>query len=473
MIDNIFLLEDHDEALGVWRRNKIKALDLVHIDAHIDFGFHPVKPARGALEEAGSLKELKKNLEKSIAFRYYEKSFDKQTNVANYIYPAMQEGIVKDFYWVIPGGIKEFKESIIIIESILKKLLKNKIKKIEIRRKEGIISVPLMKGNLNICTLNKLPSLKQRVLLDIDLDFLLISSLLKANNTVDIGKREPWILPKDLVRILKEKIGHPKIITVAYSVNGGYAPIRYRYLGDEIAYYFASVKYEKHWKNSFKAAQYFNLFNFSKKKEYYRKAVELNPVYRATDNNYGPLYLVLRKFSLAEKEFLKILTVDSQNPACLLGLGSIALEKKDFKKAKIYFSSALKGSQNELFSKIKNQSLLGLAQAELKLKHFKKAKELFYRYQFLKPLEPQSYYFLGSIYEKNKKFEEALAKYQDAIRLGLNDVNLLYRLLKITCHLKSKGCIIKSISIKYNDFKKYLRRIQRFNQWKGRKDKKL
>lgn len=46
MTDRIFLIEDHDEALKVWREKKIKDLDLVHIDVHIDFGFHPAKPPK-------------------------------------------------------------------------------------------------------------------------------------------------------------------------------------------------------------------------------------------------------------------------------------------------------------------------------------------------------------------------------------------------------------------------------------------
>ena len=110
ILNKVFLIEDHDEALKIWREKKIKAIDLVHIDAHIDFGFHPAKPIEEIFNKAISLKELKRNLEYTIAFRHYENDFDKQTNIGNYIYPAMDAGIVKDFYWVVPGGLKEFKE---------------------------------------------------------------------------------------------------------------------------------------------------------------------------------------------------------------------------------------------------------------------------------------------------------------------------------------------------------------------------
>ena len=97
-MNNIFLIEDHDEVLKLWREKNIKGLDLVHIDAHIDFGFHPAKPIGKIFNEARSLKELKRGLEYSLAFMHYEKDFDKQSNIGNYIYPAIEENIVKNFW---------------------------------------------------------------------------------------------------------------------------------------------------------------------------------------------------------------------------------------------------------------------------------------------------------------------------------------------------------------------------------------
>jgi len=120
----ITLIEDHHEALGIWRKKGFKGLPLVHIDAHIDFGFHPAKPIQKIFNEAKNLKELKRGLEYSLAFLHYERDLNKQTNIGNYICPAIQEGIVQDFYWVVPGGLKEFKESAKPIKNILKSVLR-------------------------------------------------------------------------------------------------------------------------------------------------------------------------------------------------------------------------------------------------------------------------------------------------------------------------------------------------------------
>ncbi len=473
---NISLIEDHDEASKIWRKKKIRNLDLVHLDAHIDFGLQQVKPLKKIFNEAGSLKELKRSLEQSLSFMHYERDFDKQTNIGNYVYPAMEEGVVGDFYWVVPGGMKEFKQSNKFIENVLKGLLRQDFHHIgqasHVTRhtlKDGIISINLFGRKFIICTLDKLPTIKQKALLDIDTDFLVIDSLINANNTAKIGERKPWILPKDLVGILKQKIKWPEVITIAYSVNGGYTPIRYKHLGDELAYYFAPREFKSRLENNYKVAAYFNCFVTTGRKEYYRKAIALNPTYRVADNNYGPLYLALRKFSLAKKEFLKVLKVDPKNPSCFMGLGNIALGRKDFKKAKTYFTSALRntGSQT-LFSKVKNQSLFGLARAEFSLKNYDKAKELLSRYQALEPLQSQSYYLLGRIFEKEKDFIRAANFYKDALRLGIGGIEPIQRLLKISYYLKEKGDIIKYVIPRYKAFKKEFLRIKKLSSTKGK-----
>lgn len=147
---NVILIEDHHEALSIWRQKDFKGLDLVHIDAHIDFAFHLAMPIEKIFNKARNLKELKKNLEYTLAFGHYEKDLDKQTNIGNYIYPAMEEGIVKDFYWVIQGRIKEFKQSLKIIKGILKKFSRQEHCQSYCTLKDGIISAQLL-GRKFVC----------------------------------------------------------------------------------------------------------------------------------------------------------------------------------------------------------------------------------------------------------------------------------------------------------------------------------
>ena len=472
---NISLIEDHHEALNIWRRKNLRRVDLIHIDAHIDFGFYPAKPKEQIIREAKTLNQLKRELEKSLLYQRYQKDFDRQANIGNYIYPAMCEGIVKDFYWVIPGKLKEFKSSLKFIKGILKNFAKQdpcrppgEKQGVKPKIEEGIITSKLLGRKFVVCILEKLPVLKQKVLLDIDTDFLVISSLLDANNTVKIGKRKRWIRPDRLIKnlVITKKL-KTIFTTIAYSVNGGYTPMRYKILGDELAYRLSPKHFKEHYGQRFIASVFFERFESSGKREHYQKAVKLNPSYRAADNNYGPLYLPLRKFSQAEKEFLKIINVDIKNPYPFIGLGNIALEKKDFLKAKKHFFYAV-GLKKDL-----PRSLFGLAQAEFRLKNFKKAKELFCRYQAIEPLQSGSRYFLGCIYENEKDFEKAAACFQDAMRLGLNNIDVIKRLLKTCWHLKAKNDIIKYVSARYKELKRGFDKAKRLSLKKGGKLKGL
>jgi hypothetical protein len=141
----VYFVEDHHQVLPIWRKKNILSADLVHIDAHVDFAYQQALPAQEAFFQAKSQKELKNSLEHSLNFMHYEKDFNKQVNIGNYIYWAMKECIVKDFYWVIPGGHRQFKKSSSLIKKMLKDIRAEKFslsdrKHIFSKKKKDIIS---------------------------------------------------------------------------------------------------------------------------------------------------------------------------------------------------------------------------------------------------------------------------------------------------------------------------------------------
>ena len=464
-MNNVFLVEDHDEVLKIWRSRNIHGFDLVHLDAHIDFAFYQAKPIKEVIATSKSVSELKRELERTLNFLHYEKDFHKQTDVGNYIYQAIEEGIVKNFYWVVPGKKDEFEKSGKTIKNMLKEIVRYQdLKEGILEDGDGIISVECLGRKFMVCSLDNLPVLTRDLLLDIDIDFLVIDSILSAENTRNIGKRRPWISPLDLVSALKEKIKNPKIISIAYSVNGGWTPMKYRHLGDELAYNFSPLKFKRRFQINYRAAQYFDLFQSSGKKEYYQKAALLNPAYLARDNNYGPLFLLLKRFSRAKEEFRKILKVNPKNPHILLGLGEVALGKADFKTGVMYFQSALRLANHHPFCpNTKKEILFNLGRAQFGLKNYNRAKESLLAYRRLAPLDPEGYFILGCIFEEGKKFSKAATFYKDALRLGFGRIEPLFSLLRISSHLKNKDDIIKYIGVKYRDFKKELIRLNRLN----------
>lgn len=430
--NNILLIEDHHQALYAWRKQGFKNLPLVHIDSHIDFGFPEVKDMRLILDEAKSLSQLKVQLEKAMLFKQKEFKKEKLTNIGNYIYPAMRDGIVKEFFWVIPGRVREFKKCL----GLVKKMLKN------FRRqdpspynkalfKPGLVKTRLYNRPFYICVLEALPKIKKWTLLDIDTDFLVVDSLRNANATVRIGKRNPWIAPQEMVQILKKKIMQPRFITIAYSVNGGFTPMIYKTLGDKIA---KNLGYSdpdlarrilagEYFKRT---REYLDKDNVGLAKQYYRQALKLNPKYRSSDNNYGPLCLAVENYNQAEKEFRKILKIDEKDSFSLSGLGRIYLVKRKFKKAGDYFERAL-----DLNPDNKN-AIIGLAETEFKLGNYLKAKRLIAKYEKLEPIQAFSRYLSGQILEKQKKPKLACTKYKEAMQLGLMNIDLLLKLIKLS-----------------------------------------
>ena len=460
IISKTFLIEDHDEALAVWRRAGVRNLDLVHIDAHVDFGFHRARPVERIFREAASVKELKAGLERSLAFSRFERDLDKQTNIGNYIYPAMAEGIVRDFYWVIPGGLKEFRESLPLLGRIIGMLTGKK--RYSFRGGErGMVSAEIMGRRCVVCVLEKLPLLRRETLLDIDTDFMVIDSIVNADNITAIGKRKPWITPEALAAAAKDKVRQPAIVTVAYSVNGGYTPMRYKALGDRVAGCFSAGGMDEGAARKLAASAFFRRFESTGKKEFYREAVALDPAYRAADNNYGPLYLTAGDRPKAEKEFLKVLAADPRNPFCLCGAGRIALDNRDFRKARGYFSVALKESRGKLFSRAKAQVLAGLAHADIGLHRLGQAKRLLREYQAIEPLSPHGYYLFGRIHEEERDFGKAAAAYTDALRLGLNTLDILERLAKISPRVRGKNDIMRFVVARYKELRKWFVRTKK------------
>ena len=451
--NNCHLIEDHHEALEIWRRQRISNVDLVHIDAHIDFEFHATKPISQVINEAGSIGELRAALVQSIAFRRYEKDFEKQTDIGNYIYPAMRDGIVKNFYWVIPGGKKEFNDSLKELKSIVKALLKRDHNGaeniIKISKRDSTIETSLMGRGFVITTLDKLPTFENEVLFDIDTDFLVKKSLRCTNPISLIGKRKPWLLPTEFANILHRKIKKPICTTIAYSVNGGFTPMKYKHWGDEIAYRFFPRHFKRYFARAQETARYFHLFETTGSRKFYNRAVRLNPHYRAQYNNYGPLYLRARRFSKAEEEFTKIIRVDPKNAYALAGLGVIHFKRRDFIKAREYFGSALKEKKDL------EPAILGLAHTEFKLGNLRRAENLFRAHQRLRPLDDTSYKLLGDIYLKEKNFNGTAIEYKKALNLGYSGTTeILLKLLKIKKHCENQRELERYIIIKLENFKK-------------------
>jgi tetratricopeptide (TPR) repeat protein len=227
------------------------------------------------------------------------------------------------------------------------------------------------------------------------------------------------------------KIPQPRCTTIAYSVNGGFTPMVYKTLGDRLA---EGLGYrDQALADRLTAGDCFERFreafdrkDFNAAGRHFREALRLNPAYRASDNNYGPLYFQIEDYRRAEEEWQGMLQVDGCDSNALAGLGKIRLARRKYREAKDYFAAALQSKADH------KDSLIGLAETEFHLKHYQEAEALIEAYERLIPMQGFSRFLSGKIMEKTTRPQAALAKYKEALQLGMDHVELLIRLVRLS-----------------------------------------
>src|SRR3989442_15151426 len=98
------MMEDHDGAYYAWKQAGFSGRTLLHIDAHIDWAWIGDKDPR-ALVRARSLAQVESMLKERCLWNLSDRKPDDLVHIGNYIYPALNEGIVNDFYWVVPDSL--------------------------------------------------------------------------------------------------------------------------------------------------------------------------------------------------------------------------------------------------------------------------------------------------------------------------------------------------------------------------------
>src|SRR2546425_5353721 len=99
----VVTMEDHDGAYYAWKRAGVTGRILLHIDAHIDWNWIADKDPHNLLDARG-LDQVDSMLEDRCLWNLSERRSEELVHIGNYIYPALQEGIVKEFYWVVPDS---------------------------------------------------------------------------------------------------------------------------------------------------------------------------------------------------------------------------------------------------------------------------------------------------------------------------------------------------------------------------------
>lgn len=382
----IALIENHDQAYYEWRKRQFRNEILIHIDPHID----------------------------------YQLTTRQNINIGNFIYLAIKEKIISEIYWLLPGGKKEFKTTLIFIRETLKKIqrLTNTSAKHShpIEYNNGLITTTLERIPLHISILETLPTIKKPVLLDVDIDFFVIDSFRKSSPLVDIGKRKPWIRIDKFVDFIKKKVKKIKFTTICYSVNGGYTPIIFKTLGDKLALKLGFL--DKDLSKRLLAGENFYTFrrflergNIEEARKYFNLALILNEKYGVPDNNYGFLFLKNKEIEKAEQEFNLFLKVNPLDAYSLVGLAIVYIYKGKFRESKVYLEKAVRIDSN---SKL---ALFYLSLIEFKLGNYKRAKKYILKCYKIPSYKVLMTYLLGRLHEKEGKIKLAEKMYQRALNI--------------------------------------------------------
>jgi Flp pilus assembly protein TadD len=446
---NIFVIEDHNEAYDIWRKLALKSKTLLHIDAHIDFCWIQDEDPLKILEH-NSLDKFYAELKKRKLWNLAQKENDDLIDIGNYIYPAIKENIVGEFYWVVPDPIWQSKKERKALLRLIKKLVKFDPLVSRVKVGNDRIETRLLNTKLVVTCLANLPIFNEKVLLDIDIDFLLTHSLLKPPPYFLSWPQQHWLLPEELVMRLKEKQITASAVTIAYSVEGGFTPLTHKYFGQELKLFFedpilienppeiftlkknalsawyekkigaaiqeylAALKIEPH-----DPSIHYNLSLLYKEEGlldradwHFQTALELDAKYRTAYNNAGIRLEKNRKFVSAQEEYKNVLRLNPDNFPARLGFIRVLIKLK-------YIDAALQECK-QLLSKDGSHaaawSLLGLIYQ--KKKEFSLAVQAYEKSISLGQVAAAAHYNLGSLYAKISCVDKAINEYKKAAISG-------------------------------------------------------
>jgi tetratricopeptide (TPR) repeat protein len=347
--DRVFLFENHDEAYTIWRDLGIRRRILVHIDAHHDMN--------------GTWPRADKSRPRIV--------------IGNYIYPTVEEGFVREVVWVVPDRTLESRSGRRWCAKVAGKISPDDPAAApdgsgaRQRRGTAVLGRPL-----RLCTLDDLGGIDEPVLLDIDVDYMILPD--SNHRDPDCYGDRPWCWPGQLLDRLTRAGLKPDLVTIAYSVVGGYTPLQWKYLGDELAARIggraapallaatdrlrgaslavaegnlaaAEAQYTEArdlWPAS--AAPPFHLAHLNASlgrintaRAFYGEALDRDPSYRTPFNSPGFGYYGNRRLGAAETAFKRILTLDPLDPNARCGLGLVANRRRRWAEAEVLFREAL------------------------------------------------------------------------------------------------------------------------------------
>lgn len=389
----VAVMENHDRAYALWRERGEKQRLLLHLDAHHDVWWMP-KPGL--------------------------------VSIANFICPALKEDLVREVYWIVPDATWQTASGRRAVVRHLKAIVKGYPgPRRPIVTGADEISTAVLGKPLRVRPLAALPALEEPVLLDIDVDFLVIPRV--TYNESDERRALPWCWPEQLVERLRALGIRSDFVTIAYSVEGGFTPLEWKYLGDELALRLeapgraatpgapatdeaplllamslmrqgatlaAGRDFTRAGEACLEAARlapesaapsyhlarlYLEMDRIGEARECYQRALSIDPAYSTPYGNAGLKRYSERRFDDARREYQRALSLNPDDPCSRYGLARLAARDRNW-------------------SEVERLSKLAIA---------------------ADPEFTDAYRVLGDSLSRQGKIEPAIAAYERSLRLAL------------------------------------------------------
>ena len=343
--DQVSVMENHDAAYHIWRRAGTNNRILIHIDAHHDMWWIPDS---------------------------------EPITIANFICAALRNDQVREVFWVVPDPTWETEKTRRPLLRHLERITKKYPEPCQTPEVgESRISTVVLGKPLRVCPLRSLPAIDESVLLDIDVDFFLIPRV--AYGERDKHGALPWCWPEDLLARLRASHIRFDLVTIVYSVEGGYTPLKWKYLGDELALRIKGADHDRSviqglalLREAAVAADrgdllpaeekyleagnllpnspaplyhlahlYIEMGRLGDGQKCYQQALLLDPSYRTAYNSAALRSYRNGRFRQAEQEYRRTLELDPHDGYAHFGLGRLAARRKRWNEAEASLRKSL------------------------------------------------------------------------------------------------------------------------------------
>ena len=459
-ISHVVMMEDHDRAYYAWKDAGFKDRILVHLDAHLDFDWIAYRDPLSLLKTQ-NLREVEQLLAEGSRWNLARRRVEELIHVGNYLYPTLNDGLVRSVYWVVPDQVMESQiERKALVEIFNERKKKNPQGVQQLRWKDGKFLAALCGKDVTVCRLQDLPDIHEPVLLNIDTDYLVVHSFCDPYPYVDPRALIPWIWPQELVSRLAEKGLTTDFVTIAYSVQGGYTPLAFKFLGDDLRRLLEGrpLSEEDHkilrrkqeavqarqlgktdetiaaWERALalrprEPAIHYNLAELFYEKRcperasaHYRRATELDPSYRLTEDRMSPVNQIWGLRKKVAAEYQMALAFDPGNADAHTWLGGLLAHQRDWERAVSHYNKAL------AIEPAHARARYDLGYIYARHGRWEAAERELMQALGSRDYEGLAQFWLGYVYAKTKRWAQAIASYEAALRLGNRNLPLHWSL---------------------------------------------